>query len=91
MYKRNRIANTHQPCPDCSVTLCRCTNCHTMHCDSEELCNYPISGWRPEMKKSINLMKNSLIHGDPVEKYVDYKSTMENRLSKKEISHFNED
>ena len=26
-------------CPDCSARVCNiCKNCHTMHCDAEQLC-----------------------------------------------------
>ena len=57
-----------------------------MHCDSERLFNSPISEWRPKMNKSIDEMNHSLIYRDPVEKYVDYKSTLERGLDTKEPS-----
>jgi len=32
--------NGHMPsCVDCGKEVCCCLQCHTMHCDSEQLCS----------------------------------------------------
>ena len=40
MYQDLESNTRLQSCPDCGVTICNCNNCHTMHCDSENLCSY---------------------------------------------------
>jgi hypothetical protein len=67
--QRDKTRKILPVCSDCGITVCGCTNCHTMHCDSEELCYYIKTVLSPKKDIEMNSAVLSNIYQDNISIY----------------------